>query len=97
MVARGELLRDADGLWTLPRPKEAVAAPATSGDRPDRFPATGTLREGRDRLVGGRLDVHRDGFGFVRPDPGGAAAAGDIFIPPNELNGAMQGDQVLVD
>ena len=26
-----------------------------------------------------------------------AAAEEDIFIPPNEINGAMQGDQVLVE
>jgi ribonuclease R len=54
---------------------------------------------GRDRLLSGRLDLHRDGFGFVRPD--GSASTGskqdDIFIPPNEINGAMQGDVVLVD
>ena len=42
--------------------------------------------------MSGRLDLHRDGFGFVRPESGE-----DIFIPPNEMNGAMQGDVVLVD
>src|SRR5579875_606883 len=49
----------------------------------------------RDHLVAGRLDLHRDGFGFVRPTQPGAA--GDIFIPPNEMGAAMQGDQVLVE
>lgn len=49
----------------------------------------------RSDLVGGKLSLHRDGFGFVRPtDP---TPDGDIFIPPHELNGAMQGDQVLVE
>ncbi len=50
-------------------------------------------------LTAGRLDLHRDGYGFVRPNrPAGAARAvlEDIFIPPNEISGAMQGDQVLV-
>ena len=53
-------------------------------------------------LIAGRLDLHRDGYGFVRPSrqAGGARAAQsvseDIFIPPNEIGGAMQGDQVLV-
>ncbi|MGD0830591.1 MAG: VacB/RNase II family 3'-5' exoribonuclease [Terracidiphilus sp.] len=55
----------------------------------------------RDNLAAGRLDLHRDGYGFVRPNPrqAGQAAAPqeDIFIPPNEINGAMQGDQVLVE
>jgi ribonuclease R len=48
-------------------------------------------------LVSGRLDLHRDGFGFVRPEAGGERPGEDIFIPPNEINGAMQGDLVLVD
>src|SRR3984957_14704500 len=51
----------------------------------------------RTDLVAGRLDVHRDGFGFVRPETRQAGGDDDIFIPPNEMNGAMQGDQVLVE
>jgi ribonuclease R len=54
----------------------------------------------RENLSAGRLDLHRDGYGFVRPNPRQASARGveeDIFIPPNEINGAMQGDQVLVE
>ena len=46
-------------------------------------------------LVAGRLDLHRDGFGFVRPAQGDRED--DIFIPPNEIHDAMQGDQVLVE
>ncbi|HEX6494166.1 MAG TPA: RNB domain-containing ribonuclease [Acidobacteriaceae bacterium] len=53
-------------------------------------------------LIAGRLDLHRDGFGFVRPTSNigtsGAPDKGDdIFIPPAELHGAMQGDLVLVE
>jgi ribonuclease R len=48
-------------------------------------------------LLAGRLDLHRDGFGFVRQDTRQAGGDDDIFIPPNEMNGAMQGDQVLVE
>ena len=52
----------------------------------------------RDNLAAGRLDLHRDGFGFVRPNARQASGVQeDIFIPPNEINGAMQGDQVLVE
>ena len=50
----------------------------------------------RDDLIAGRLSLHRDGFGFVRPS-GAEGKDSDIFIPPHELNSAMQGDQVLVD
>ncbi len=51
----------------------------------------------RDNLVAGRLDLHRDGYGFVRPNPRQGAVTEDVFIPPNEIGGAMQGDQVLVE
>jgi ribonuclease R len=55
-------------------------------------------REGtRENLAAGRLDLHRDGYGFVRPNARQAVGQEDIFIPPNEINGAMQGDQVLVE
>jgi ribonuclease R len=51
----------------------------------------------RDNLAAGRLDLHRYGYGFVRPNARQTTAGEDIFIPPNEMNGAMQGDQVLVE
>ncbi|HEX4284286.1 MAG TPA: VacB/RNase II family 3'-5' exoribonuclease [Terracidiphilus sp.] len=62
---------------------------------------------GRDNLIAGRLDLHRDGYGFVRPNARQAASEGarastaqvrdDVFIPPGDMSGAMQGDQVLVE
>jgi ribonuclease R len=51
----------------------------------------------RENLAAGRLDLHRDGYGFVRPNPRQSVGEDDIFIPPNEINSAMQGDQVLVE
>ena len=51
----------------------------------------------RDNLAAGRLDLHRDGYGFVRPNARQTTGQEDIFIPPNEINSAMQGDQVLVE
>ena len=54
-------------------------------------------------VVAGRLTMHRDGFGFVIPDPKSLHAslksklAGDIFIPPHQIGNAMHGDLVLVD
>jgi ribonuclease R len=51
----------------------------------------------RDNLAAGRLDLHRDGYGFVRPNARQATGSEDIFIPPDAINGAMQGDQVLVE
>ncbi len=51
----------------------------------------------RNNWVSGRLDLHRDGFGFVRPEPRDKNGEEDIFIPPNALESAMQGDLVLVE
>ncbi|WP_172373016.1 ribonuclease R [Sporosarcina jiandibaonis] len=43
--------------------------------------------------VRGKFIGHAKGFGFVAPDTEGMD---DIFIPPHEVNGAMNGDIVLV-
>jgi ribonuclease R len=82
LSACGELIRLDREHWSIPRP------------------AFGT----RENLAAGRLDLHHDGYGFVRPNRRSAAAnvrqasgEDDIYIPPNEINGAMQGDQVLVE
>jgi ribonuclease R len=81
VTARGDLVQLDREEWSIPRRANA-----------------------RDNLASGRLDLHRDGYGFVRPNRISAAANArqtdgeqDIFIPPDEINGAMQGDQVLVD
>lgn len=95
MVGRGLLVRTPDGAWTLPG---AHSATTTSKHSTSQFALD--ARSGRDRLVSGRLDLHRDGFGFVRPDTTQRVAktsSEDIFIPPPEIHGAMQGDIVLVD
>jgi ribonuclease R len=61
-------------------------------------PRAASFAGGRDNLIAGRLDLHRDGYGFVRPNARQASGVtDDVFIPPNEINGAMQGDQVLVE
>ncbi|MDR3748419.1 MAG: RNB domain-containing ribonuclease [Acidobacteriota bacterium] len=63
----------------------------------DRF----TLAEhaaARQNLVAGRLTMHRDGYGFVIPNPNQRGTlTGDVFIPPNARGSAMHGDQVLVE
>jgi len=54
-------------------------------------------------LAVGRLSMHRDGFGFVIPEPTSlderlkARLAGDVFIPPPAVGSAMHGDRVLVE
>ena len=57
---------------------------------------------GRNTFVG-RLSLHRDGFGFVIPDPASldeklrSRIVGDVFIPPPAIGNAMHGDQVLAE
>jgi ribonuclease R len=92
ITARGELVKTESEQWSLP---------AATPDKTKRMKRDGAAmpvehRATRDRLVAGRLDLHRDGYGFVRPN-GSVDRGDDLFIPPNELNGAMQGDEVLVD
>src|SRR5580698_7299441 len=108
ITARGELIKTADEQWGLPiaDPEKATRDGRKAGSfdrlRTGSSPAAqddnsfGWLRATRDRLLAGRLDLHRDGYGFVRPN-GSSDRSDDLFIPPNELNGAMQGDEVLVD
>ena len=113
LEGRGELIRTAEEMWAVPNrdsTPQVTRKPLRTGGRWDGMGEA--VRGGRDRLVSGRLDLHRDGFGFVRVEnakealekglkqPKGVLTTpvqGDIFIPPNEINGAMQGDLVLVD
>jgi len=43
----------------------------------------------------GRLNMHRDGYGFVVADQPIEGIRGDIFLPPDEAQKAMHGDRVL--
>ncbi len=96
ITARGELVKVEDELWALPTATpERTARPARSPVRPEERRGGG-LGASRDSLLAGKLDLHRDGYGFVRPN-GSSSREDDLFIPPSELNGAMQGDEVLVD
>ena len=85
LTTRGELVQIDRDHWALPR---AAASPSAKSPLPH---AT------RENFIAGRLDLHRDGYGFVRPNSGQSGPKEDIFIPPNEINSAMQGDQVLVE
>lgn len=46
----------------------------------------------RMSLIKGRMIGHRDGFGFCRPEEGGA----DLFIPHHQMYNVLHGDKVLV-
>lgn len=44
-------------------------------------------------LIKGKLQAHKKGFGFLIPEVEGER---DVFIPSSSMNGAMNGDRVLV-
>jgi ribonuclease R len=46
--------------------------------------------------VAGRLQLHRDGYGFLIPDPRIEGSQVDIYLPPSSLGEAMHGDRVAV-
>jgi ribonuclease R len=94
ITARGELVKTEFEQWALPG--ATLEKTARAGRTQPADGAGQELRDLRDRLVAGKLELHRDGYGFVRPN-GSTNRDDDLFIPPNELNGAMQGDEVLVD
>jgi ribonuclease R len=68
---------------------------------PDRY-AIPQSAAGKNMAVG-RLTMHRDGFGFVIPEPNSlderlkSKLSGDIFIPPPAVGSAMHGDRVAVE
>jgi ribonuclease R len=43
----------------------------------------------------GRLQMHKDGFGFIIADKRREDLRGDLFIPPDEIGKAMHGDRVI--
>lgn len=59
--------------------------------RGGQFVLPGRTRE----YVIGRLNMHRDGYGFVIPDVRPAGLEGDLFIPPRHAGWAMHGDRVV--
>ncbi len=94
ITARGELIKLESEQWSLPHSTPEKTARLKPSDPHTYLPAERKIT--RDNLVAGKLDLHRDGFGFVRPN-GSTSREDDLFIPPNELYGAMQGDEVLVE
>lgn len=69
---------------------EAVAAPPKR--EPPRMTPAPRVDNGD---LQGTISLHRDGYGFVTPDPPLASGA-DVFIPPPYTSGAMPGDTVAV-
>jgi ribonuclease R len=93
MTRRRRLVAIGKERWSLPLAASQEESPARAG----------FARARSEDLVPGRLHMHRDGYGFVTPEPGSlppraqGKLEGDIFIPPPAIGSAMHGDQVLVE
>jgi ribonuclease R len=48
------------------------------------------------KLIEGRLNVHRDGYGFLIPDKPVPGVEGDVYITKEEAYKAMHGDRVAI-
>ena len=74
----------------------ALARLAARGDlievRSGHYAVTAGSRE----FAVGRLNMHRDGYGFLISDRPMEGVAGDIFIPRESAKAAMHGDRVVV-
>jgi ribonuclease R len=60
--------------------------------RSGHFTVTARTRE----YAVGRLNMHRDGYGFLISERPIEGITGDIFIPPDSAAKAMHGDRVIV-
>src|SRR5258708_12108986 len=60
--------------------------------RAGHYVAPGVNRE----YVSGRLNMHRDGYGFLIPDTPVEGLRGDVYIPRDSARVAMHGDRVIV-
>jgi ribonuclease R len=74
----------------------ALARLVARGDlielRSGQFIVTARSRE----FAAGRLQMHRDGYGFLISDHPLPSVTGDVFIPPESAEKAMHGDRVIV-
>jgi ribonuclease R len=88
-----ELGAKGDGRVSL---ETALARLTARGDlielRPGHFTVTARSRE----FAVGRLQMHRDGYGFLISERPIEGVAGDIFLAPEQAERAMHGDRIVV-
>lgn len=60
----------------------------------DRYQRKEKSKDKTHQLVKGKLSQNKKGFAFLRPEEEDRE---DIFIPPNKINRALDGDTVLVE
>jgi ribonuclease R len=74
----------------------ALARLAARGDLIELRSGHYAVTAGSREFAVGRLNMHRDGYGFLISDRPMEGIAGDIFIPRDSAKAAMHGDRVVV-
>jgi ribonuclease R len=103
---RGEVSEVREGCYRLAGKKNtdgepgaqspSVSSPAARHqERRQPRPIPEKTRLDDPNVVAGRLVAHRDGYGFLVPDHPIPRVDGDLFVPPNAMHDAMNGDKVL--
>src|SRR5258708_5090623 len=92
-----QLVRELGAKGAVREELEAALARLTArGDllelRSGQYAVTARSRE----FAVGRLNMHRDGYGFLISERPLERVQGDIFIPPESAEKAMHGDRVVV-
>jgi ribonuclease R len=92
-----QLLRELSRHGATRRELESELARLAAGGeivetRAGHYVATGTNPE----FATGRLNVHRDGYGFVTPDAPVPGLRGDVYLSKDAASRAMHGDRVVV-
>jgi ribonuclease R len=91
-LRRESVIEEERGRYRLriPRAEPPRAAAAATAK------AAAPARQIRDpNVFTGRIVLHREGYGFVVPDPPAPRMEGDLFVNPTHTGDAMHGDQVL--
>jgi ribonuclease R len=76
--------------------ESALARLAARGDLIELRGGQYVLTERSREFAVGRLNQHRDGYGFLISERPLTGITGDIFLPPEEAQKAMHGDRVVV-
>ena len=74
----------------------ALTRLAARGDLLELRSGEYTVTSRSKEFVAGRLNLHRDGYGFLIADREIPRVVGDVFIPPDSAGKAMHGDRVIV-
>ncbi len=93
LVQKKHLIYLPKNMFAVPRRSNNAPVPPALAGNTSNFKSP---RPHSANVITGRLISHRDGYGFVVPNTPVKGTAQDIFIPPDAMSSAMNGDKVEV-